>query len=115
MIGIAALGAVVIGGIAWAASQKPTATPPPTPGAAPALPTTSTPVLTLTTGQAYTFAAMSTAGATDAPTLSAQLTAAGWSPNTVMSFGGPGLPYVANGTWTGATGPVPLGVIAGTP
>lgn len=114
LVGGAALAAVAVGAVAYAAMQKPAATPSQTPGAGPALPAGLTPVTTLTQGQNYTFAAVTPANLNDTTALATALAGAGWGAPQIVSFTGPGLPYVASGQWTGATGPVPVGMVAGT-
>jgi hypothetical protein len=117
VVGVVALAAVVVGGVAYAKSQNQL----PGGGAAPAAPT-MTPATTFAKGGNYGFAAQLPAGTTDQATLIAGLQGIGWT-NVQVQFFGPtanggnppaGLPftvpaplntaYVASGTWTGADG-----------
>lgn len=129
IVGGVALGAIVVGGVAYA-MKKPAAAIPGGP-VAPATPTL-TPATTLTQGKNYGFAAQLPAGITDPNALVAALQGTGWT-NVQVQFFGPtagstpqlpaGLPftvpapintaYVASGTWTGATGAaVGSGIVA---
>jgi len=111
------LAALAVGGIYYA-MKKP---------ATPAAPVNLLPgqVSTLTSGQGYTITALLPAGIADAASLAAALKAAGWSNVSVWAIAPPGanlatIPniaaptggYVAQGTWTGTTGPVPSGIVA---
>jgi hypothetical protein len=126
VVGGVALGALVVGGVAYA-MRKPAAAIPG--GAPPATPTLS-PVTTLTQGKNYGFASQLPAGIASSAALIAGLQGAGWA-NVQVQFFGPtagsavpaGLPfsvptplataYVASGTWTGATGAaVGSGIVA---
>lgn len=115
-VGGAALAAVVVGGIAYAAQQK---------TVAPAAVPHGVPVTTLTPGQQYAFAAQLPPGITDTAQLTNALVAAGWTNVNVFSFMGTnatpppaGLPaitvggYGATAIWGGKAGPVQPGVIA---
>lgn len=116
-LGLAALGVVAVGGIAYAASKKPVAITGPQPAG------TLLPATSLGKGHNYILAATVPAGVTDATTLSNALVTNGWSNVTVQYFMGSGtIPqgleanatsYIASGTWNGADGtPVPTGVVA---
>lgn len=121
-LGGVAAGAVVVGGVAYAASSKPHAA---TGGAS--APTSPTVATSLSPSVAYLFAAKVPQGVTTPDQLVSALQAAGWIGPVVAYFGPTGalqagvkVPftvdssmYVAAATWSGAANaPIPPGVSA---
>jgi hypothetical protein len=110
-------GTAAIGGIAYAASSKPST--------APVTPSTPTATTSLNPSVAYVFSAKVPSGVNDPTTLANQLSAIGWTDVVIAYFGPTGAlvpnfknpftvdssTYVAAGTWTGAANsPIPAGV-----
>lgn len=111
IVGLSALGAAAILGVAYVVAQQNNATAAAallnTPAAAPG---PGGPVSTLTTGAHYVITAVAPAGTPDGPSLATALNQSGWSNTTVTAFTAAGAAYTAMATWAGANGAaVPAG------